>query len=401
MVLMQSNSSKLSISTLYTLYEIAYYAMVFCMYGMYTTYMITYGFDTSFIALSLSIVSLISLFSGSIRAYYLDKTNNCRLVHLFYIITTELAVLLFFSPLGKTKLIALIFAIFGYGGITALIGETETWASKLISQGVNMNYGKVRAAGSLSYAVSAFVLGRVLADVGYDFARIIFSIATLLCLITIIQIPNPEFKKEDNKEAKISIKEGFKQISNSKIFLVFMFCNALYMFTNTVCDGYLGPLVLEHGGTSADIGIISSVIALLEFIFMPLYNQFADKYGTRLLLTISFFGMAIKGLIMGNAPSLPFLYISVVMQVFSFVLMIPGKIRLINEEIPRRYIATGLYLSNAVATLVSALIINPLIGQLSSNLGLPKTFIIMSIPSLIAGLIFLAYNYNKKLNTKI
>ena len=382
-------SRRINLETLYTLYEAVFYTTVFCMYGMYTTYLTAYGFSNTFIALSLSITGFVNMGLNPILAVFLDKTNNCRFVNLAAIVSTEIAVLLFFSPIGKTNAMAIIFAVFGNGGIRVLMSETDTWVSKLIAQGAKINYGSMRAAGSLAYAASAFVVGRVLAILGYDFARWIFTILLSLCFIIAMMIPNPRMITDSaGKVEKVTMGEAFGKIKASKTYLVYLFCGMLYMSTNLVCENYIGPLVLHMGGTSKEVGIMSGLLACIEFITMPYYARVADRIGTRRLLTIGFFGFFIKAVAMSYAPSIPLLFMCAITQMISFVIIVPSRIRLVSEEIPAKYIATALILSNLTTSVMSTSIGNPIAGRLADTVGLQMTFRIMSLPALAAGLIF-------------
>ena len=382
-------SRRISLETLYTIYESVFYSTVFCMYGMYTTYLTAYGFSNTFIALSLSITGFINMGLNPLLAVFLDKTNNCRIVNLTAIASTEIAVLLFFSPIGKTNAMAIVFAIFGNGGIRVLMSETDTWVSKLIAQGEKINYGSMRAAGSMAYAASAFIVGRVLAILGYDFARWIFTVLLTLCFIIALMIPNPHMITDSTgKVEKVSMREAFGKIKASKTYLVYLICGMLYMTTNLVCENYIGPLVLSMGGTSKEVGMMSGLLAVIEFIAMPYYARVADRVGTRRLLTIGFFGFALKAITMSFAPTLPILFMCAITQMVSFVIMVPSRIRLVSEEIPAKYIATALILSNLSTSIISTFVGNPLAGRLADSVGLQMTFRIMSLPALDAGLIF-------------
>ncbi|MGI5889187.1 MAG: MFS transporter, partial [Oscillospiraceae bacterium] len=348
---MTASRRRYSVATLYTIYESMFYCATFAMFGLFTTYLTAYSFSNQFIALTLSVVGITSMVLSPVIAAFTDKTDNCRLVNQISLIATEAAVMYFFSLPEKTEASAMIFAIFGYGGIRTLMSETDTWVSKLISRGEKINYGSTRAAGSISYAVSAFAVGRLLAYMGYDFARWVFTVLLSACFIITFFIPNPHKSAEEARTEKVTFSDAFRVFSKNKVYMMFLLCNMIYMCTNAVCENYIGPLVLDLGGTSAEVGMMSGILACLEFIFMPQFSRFADALGTRTVIVIGLFGFGIKALSFSLARSIPALLLCSVTQIISFAIMTPARIRLVSEEIPPRYIASGLIMVNLAGQL--------------------------------------------------
>jgi DHA1 family tetracycline resistance protein-like MFS transporter len=65
------------------------------------------------------------------------------------------------------------------------------------------------------------------------------------------------------------------------------------------------PFYVEHfGGSSFEIGALTAVYSLMQFIFAPVLGQLSDRYGRRPILFISILGSAISYVILGLANTL-------------------------------------------------------------------------------------------------
>src|SRR4028118_1482141 len=65
------------------------------------------------------------------------------------------------------------------------------------------------------------------------------------------------------------------------------------------------PFYVEHfGGTAFEVGALTAVYSLMQFIFAPVLGQLSDRYGRRPILFFSILGSSVGFLIVGLANTL-------------------------------------------------------------------------------------------------
>lgn len=134
-------------------------------------------------------------------------------------------------------------------------------------------------------------------------------------------------------------------------------------------------------------GLIFAANFLTSFIFQPLWGKLADKYGRKIMLLRSSFGMAIVMVLMGFAQSL---YNLLLLRLLNGTIsgFNPASIALVSGTTPKERMgfSMGLMQSGSVA----GTILGPLIGGLLADLiGFRPIFYVVGALLFIASLLAL------------
>lgn len=86
------------------------------------------------------------------------------------------------------------------------------------------------------------------------------------------------------------------------------------VFLDVVGLGVIIPVApfyaTSFGATALDVGLLFTAFAAAQFLATPVLGALSDRFGRRPVLLVSILGEAIGYLMLGLAPSLPFLYLA-------------------------------------------------------------------------------------------
>ena len=365
-----------------------FYASLY-MVMSFATYMVSFGFDAALVASLMSVSGIVSLFLKPLYARWTDS-GKCRSEALFLIFLMAFGFLVFFYVPNKTKVVAVIFTLFVSVSCGVMMDLVDSWVVKLSKETGKVDFGWVRSFGSMSFAVTGLVFGFLSTRFGIQIAPY-FMIVFLAGMGIITQkVPNPGTEERE----KISLKQQLSMFVNKK-FLIFTVAFAVASTTWIFVDTYTPVLILERGGTNTNIGINDFVMAGIEFLILPVYTKIADRLGTERTLGFGMLGFCAKACCIALAPTPFLILIATLTQAVSFCLLVPSKMRFIQENIRKEDIATAVSAASLVSSLISILITGPFASRSIPQIGVAKTMMIYGALSLLSGICFLRFTGNR------
>ena len=347
--------------------------------------MIMLGYDSALIAIMSSISGAISLLLRPVFGMITDR-GHCRTLCFLFSVSTAVGTAFFFLSPVHDFLHAVLFAVFESTSVSCCIDLIDSWALKLVKQTGEVDYGKVRAYGSASFAVFGLFFGWVVSRTGIVIVPYTIFFLILIFLLFVFMVPDPDSGSDSGDQ--VSLKDGFRLLKSKRFlsFVVFYaFASATYIFT----DVYITVLILERGGTTAHTGLNDFIAAMLEFIFLHRYTRVAERIGTDRTVWIGMIGFFIKASLAAIMPTPWLIILACTSQLISYCFFLPSRMRFLEENVDQHEMGSALFVSSFVTSVLSTFIFNPIASRLIPRVGTGNTMLLFSLPALLSGIGFI------------
>ncbi|MBR5502555.1 MAG: MFS transporter [Oscillospiraceae bacterium] len=341
----------------------AFYALLYMVSSMFSSYLLYHGFDKTTVTTMSSISAVILLFGRPLLSGIIDK-GRCRPLAVIYCAAIAAGTVVFFFG-GKPSMAKVVcYTLLSSVASSAFMDLSDTWVLKLIKESGSIDYGKARAFGSGSYAVTSLLYGAALTAFGYDIAPYcIFALLAVLLAVS-MYMPNPQSQlPQDGK------KKGSLSLLRNPGFLVFVVFGTVAGNTLSMLDNFIPVLITEKGGSAFHIGFSSFLMAGIEFFLLRVFTPVADKVGTHRIFAFGIFGFAVKALLVSLMPTPAMIIAACVTQTLSFCIYSPGRMRVLQEEVDQENLAGAFTITSIYSSLCSSFIMNPVSGYLSETIG--------------------------------
>lgn len=376
----------------HALVHIIFQAMAGIVYGFTVYLLMARGFNSAIAGFSMSFANLGSLFIQPMVANFLDKTKKYTVFDICVYISI-IMVLLYVASCLITNATVLLFVIYtlSIAAYSSLEPLFNSLSSVFINSGINIEFGRARALGSVSYGLICFIFGLLTENYTYTVVLIggcIFAI--LICLISLI------IRKDYNKADK-TIKEkedvniiGFGEfIKENKTYIILCICLAGIFFGYTICDNFTILIVENVGGSSKDMGAVLCIKAVLEGIFIFFYSNVRKHIKLNTLLTVSMIGFILKNFVTWKAESVMTIYIVQILQIFSFAIILPAMVEYVNTNMDE-YVAIRGHAFFTLTIVIGSTFSGTIGGIVSDKFGISTTMFIGLIATIISAIGFIS-----------
>ena len=247
-----------------------------------------------------------------------------------------------------------------------------------IARSVEINYGVSRGIGSITFAVTSFVLG-ILSEINKDLSMVMAAVLLGALILSLLA------QKPISGNNVVTVFDGRAQkqkIQNSKFVIFLLAVGMLFTFYN-VTNVYLLQIARRIGGDAKTVGTAFAVAALFEFPIMFMFNRLKEKFKSRSMLIFSGIFFLLKGILTYIATSPSILIAIQVTQLFGFALFTPCSVDFINDIMSDEKKITGQgFLASAIT--MGGVIGSVAGGVLIESTGVLNTLIISNVICLIA-----------------
>ena len=178
----------------------------------------------------------------------------------------------------------------------------------------DLNYGRIRSFGSISFVAAAVVIGFFLKHNPIDYVMGVIYISMLIMIMTIVILPrgNKQRKVEDTHGAPILY------LLRNADFVWFLVIVGLLQMSHGVFYS-MGSIYWQENGISEEIiGLLWAVAVVAEILLFVFCNNLIRKYPVYLIFAvIGFFG-AIRWVVMTFNFSLPILFVVQLLHALTF-----------------------------------------------------------------------------------
>lgn len=274
----------------------------------------------------------------------------------------------------------------------------DSWIVRMKKDKPYIDFGQIRAVGSISYGTTALLFGNLVARLGFNIMFICHAallFAALLCILPLEEVPCLNRKGAASPEGgpsteRLSPLQVVGVLSKNKSYVIFLVSVALFQFGIRPSISYLPLIITAAGGTSAHYGLAVFLCSLTEAPVMFIVSHLIVKRSRLLyIFMLALFCGSARLMIM----SLPLgLYPLIFGQLLSAV-AVGTYIRVFTEYIvqitPKEIASSACTLGTAFTFGVGGVLGNLSGGFLISFVGIPWYARICSAVMLAAALVIL------------
>ena len=308
------------------------------------------NFTPSEIGILLALQSLASIVAQPILSGYADRHKRLPLkfmvVGMMFVSIIAFGLFHFVPHLMTPAII--IFVVMGmtYTSVPAFVNAI---AMQLSNSGIRINYGLTRGLGSLAFALTGTLLGKLIDISGEVVIVPFFILSALLVCISLLWIKRPGQTSSSNTlSERSSDKTGSQEsgsisvdvsentsnkpsnlltfLINNKVFTGFCLASGVLFISHTCINNFLPDIVTQLGGSVADQGLTRSISAACEFPIMFLYIFLSRRITSNKLLIFSALSFFLKALLTLIAPNMGVLYAVQLLQMPAFGLYTPAAV---------------------------------------------------------------------------
>lgn len=359
------------------------YWAIFClMVAFASAFLLDKGLTNSVIGLILGISYLLSALTQPVVGSFFSSHSIPRSkgIAVIYIPVAVFAFLIRFLPLPPLVVgVLMVFMITVQSmmqpSINALYQSMETDDERI-------NFGLARGMGSVSYALSSFIAGQLLAVFAPSILPLMYMVAVVLLVLLLMTIKTrePQTVESGKAASNMSYKEMLINYPHLRFFVPGMICLFL---TYSFIDSFLIQILMSIGGNSTDLGTAITASAILELPAMVLYTWLCTKKLGLKIYQISMWIWLAKDILTAFATSPVQLFLIQMMGCACCAIYVPGMMFYMSRSLPPALLLRGATLAGTATTLGS-LIATLVGGWLMDHAGVHNALMIVQIPA-IAG----------------
>jgi MFS family permease len=335
-----------------------------CTYLVFmVTTLIDYGWSASAAAAAMTVMSVITMLAQPVSGYISDKFLSEKKMSV--ILITLAAIFFMLLPLSlQSGNVLLVWANMIAITVTAMqvVSLLDAWIVGLNQEFEGINYGLIRGTGSLAFALAAQIAGMMTFSFGHH-ARFYLGggFLGLAAIVALALRPTRRANQIDEKSDTVqhlSGKEAFKLVFSSKQYCLLMAVAFFLLLSSAPLGTLLQLLIIDFGGTTAQIGTASAVMAASEVPIMFLMVFILNKLGYKKLFLISSAVYAFRMFVMAFLGSINALISIQVLQAFSFAIIIPLSMSYLSRILDERIRTTAITTYSAIAMSLSGIVGN-------------------------------------------
>jgi len=324
---------KKSLTFRYTMHQMAYWAIAAGVVSFATAFLLEKGFAASTLGILLASGNLLSCAFQPILADRADRIGG-NVLKWLTVGLTLLSVACFAAiqllPLSN-RIFGLLYllGVFAFDAMNPLMNALNV---SYMSNGYRINYGLSRGMGSLAYAFSALVIGKIMAKYGADW--MIWISLSLLTANALMALTYPSLtaaaaakKTADNC---CSIPVFFRRykwycVSLTGVMLLGMF--------HAMTENYLIEIVTPLGGDSGSVGTALFIATAIEALVLVYFDKVRKKFSDYTLLKTAGISFLLKGVLFLLARNVTTIYFIQLLQATSYTLLSPTQMYYANRKI--------------------------------------------------------------------
>ena len=385
---------KKNLTLRYTLQQCAYWAAAAGVVSFATAFLLEKGFAASRIGILLASGNLLSCGAQPLLAGWADRIGG-NVVKRFIAALTAVSMLCFAAiqllplPAGLYGLVYLL-GVFAFDAMNPLLNAVSVSYNRV---GFKINYGVGRGIGSFAYAVSALVIGKVMAGFGVDW--MIWICLALLAANVAATLGYPGLTESTAERERrtecCSVPVFFRRY---KWYCVSLLGVMLLAMFHAMTENYLIEIVSPLGGDSGTVGIALFVATAIEMVVIVNFDWLRTKISDSWLLKLAGISFIIKSLSFLLAKNVMAIYVIQLLQATSYSFLSPTQLYYADAKVNPADMVKGQAFITASYTLGCA-IGNFTGGQLLDAFGI-RVLLWAGVVMALSGTLVFFFTVNKK-----
>lgn len=383
----------------YTIPFFSVYFLYYAGYCIFSSYIVLYLTERSYSAVVCGIITSLTLLANllmePIGGYITDTFLSTR--RYLTVCVGIVSLLCVFCTAFSGRPFFLLPAMVLSAGIMYPFSQLmDAWVNMSRESDTKLVYSRIRAGGSLGFAIMSIVGGYYFKLKGWNGYFLLQMVLFLAMLPFFIRLPdislgnrnissggrNTSLKseKKDSEKKRLSLTEVFGVVVQNKKFCFFLFICTFYWFSHRPIGSYLSLLVADRGGDAGTYGSICGIGAAVEslsLLALPWVLRERQISAVRCLTAALAFDLLRPICFLLFPGTWPF-YLGQMMQSVSFALFYSSSLECFAGTADRRIrsfcISFGLTASSVAGTVLA----NLLGGVLCDFLGV-NSLVLLSL----------------------
>ena len=385
---------KRNLTLRYTLQQCAYWAAAAGVVSFATAFLLEKGFAASQIGILLASGNLLSCAAQPLLASLADRIGG-NVVKWLIAGLTAVSMCCFASvqllPLsGAFYGLVYLLGVFTFDAMNPLLNAVSVSYNR---SGFRINYGVGRGIGSFAYAVSALVIGKVMAGLGADWMIWICLVLLGANVAATLGYPGlTESVAEKKKRTECcSVPVFFRRYRWYCVSLLGVMLLAMF---HAMTENYLIEVVSPLGGDSGTVGIALFVATAIEMVVIVNFDWLRTKVSDAWLLKLAGISFVIKSVAFLLAKNVMTIYAIQLLQATSYSFLSPTQLYYADAKVNPADMVKGQAFITASYTLGCA-IGNFTGGQLLDAFGI-RVLLWVGVAMAVAGTLVFFLTVDKK-----
>lgn len=346
---------KKNLTLRYTVQQCAYWAAAAGVVSFATAFLLEQGFAASHIGILLAAGNLLSCAAQPVLASIADRIGG-NIVKWFIAGLTALSMACFGViqllplPAGLYGLVYLL-GVFTFDAMNPLLNAISVSYNRI---GYRINYGVGRGIGSFAYAVSALVIGKVMA--AYGAAWMIWISIGLLVANVATTLGYPSLTESGvQRQAHsdcCSVPVFFRRY---KWYCVSLLGVMLLAMFHAMTENYLIEVVSPLGGDSGTVGVALFVATAIEMVVIVNFDWLRTKISDSWLLKFAGLSFLLKSVLFLMARNVMAIYGIQLLQATSYSFLSPTQLYYADAKVSPADMVKGQAFITAAYTLGCAI----------------------------------------------
>ena len=248
--------------------------------------------------------------------------------------------------------------------------------------GIKVDFGKIRALGSISYALGSYAMGDAVVVTCAIFAFIVY----LLPRFEDKPLSLASKRKENPKGKLIEDKNRDFFAKKYPTFIAMVIAVFMILYEQNVASAYLTQIVNHAGGDTHTVGVCGAIGAFCEVPMIFFFSKLAKKYTVNRMILFGAIGFLIRMIVFLFANTVPMALFGSALSGISYAIIAPAIVYYADHNVENEDKNTAQSYM-AMALMVSGIAANLFSGIVYDNLGY-SAMIMVAIVIGVLGIIF-------------
>ncbi|MGO4107184.1 MFS transporter [Paenibacillus sp. YAF4_2] len=343
-------------------------------------YFMDQGFSAHQIGIIYSTGPFISIFANLLMGMASDKFQTIRKL-LTLLLFGQLAMLSLLFPVHHFGLICLVMTAFYF--FQTPMNPLSDSLILLASQHIKTPYALIRIFGSLGFAVSAYLFGLILKEIGS-----VWTLPIGLCTITITILLSFLLKDYRGSTRKIEF-SGFLKLLRKPEVLFFFFIILLVSISHRMNESFLAVALRQMGATDSQVGLAWLFSAVSEIPVLFLMGKYGHKFKELPLLVFACLMYMLRFWLASELNNPVAVLSTQLMHSVSFGIYFSTALRYLSNLIPDEYRSSGQAVYAVVWSGLAGLISGTVGGFIFEHYGRSAFYQIGAALALLSAILFL------------
>ena len=376
----------------YTVPFLGAYFFYYAGYCVFSSYIVLYlterGYSATLCGVITSIALLANLLMEPVGGYITDTFLSTRR-YLALCVAAIVGLCVFCTRFAHRPELCLPALVLTAGLAYPFSQLMDAWVNCSLELDPGLVYSRIRAGGSIGFAVASMLAGYYFRRFGWDTyflvqAALFLIVLPFLALLPKIELGNRKQAKARPDEHRLSLGDSFRVVLTNRRYMLCLLLCTVYWFSHRPVGSYLSLLTEAMGGDASTFGNVCAVGAAVEFFTLMALAAVprGNRLPLRACLTAALLTDVLRPLLVRVLPGLWPLYLGQAFQSVSFALYYMSSVECFTRTADRRIRSFCISMGLTVSSVVGTILANLLGGWLCDRFGVDSLVLMSLLTSL-------------------